>query len=264
MFPSYEAKRRLEIRSRVERKLGFLRGVDSEEFVNVFMRIGFGSTIELVSFDKSQVVTFDRKLVVLEIVIAELGVGATTWSAAHIGSSSIGMDDSNMKMEEYIKLEEEKARKCRKVFNWKTATYGKIRVAEDIHDLRSVETEFPAIDFNDEISSKTLSYEPTVCSLNYEIDIRISFDESDDEDYTIICDKNSFSYKLISINNLKTDSEKNNDKVNIPLLPSPEPTASYFNDLDYFKNFEKEFPAIVYNDAQTSKLNFLIEPTLSP
>ncbi|GJR60697.1 hypothetical protein Tco_1502859 [Tanacetum coccineum] len=61
------------------------------------------------------------------------------------------MDDSNMKMEEYIKLEEEKARKCGKVFNWQTATYGKIRVAEDIHDLRSVETEFPAIDFNDEI-----------------------------------------------------------------------------------------------------------------
>ncbi|GKA07124.1 hypothetical protein Tco_0686348 [Tanacetum coccineum] len=62
-FPSYEAKRRLEIRSRVERKLGFLRGVDSEEFVNVFMRIGFGSFMKLVSFDKSQVVTFDSKFV---------------------------------------------------------------------------------------------------------------------------------------------------------------------------------------------------------
>ncbi|GJY66784.1 reverse transcriptase domain-containing protein [Tanacetum coccineum] len=37
--------------------------VDSEEFVNVFMRIGFGSTIELVSFDKGQVVTFDSKFV---------------------------------------------------------------------------------------------------------------------------------------------------------------------------------------------------------
>ncbi|GJR40070.1 uncharacterized mitochondrial protein-like protein [Tanacetum coccineum] len=50
----------------------------------------------------------------------------------------------------------------------------------------------------------------------------------------------------------------------MPLLPSPEPTVSYFDDLDYFKDFEKEFPAIVYNDAQTSKLDFLTEPTLSP
>ncbi|GJZ71188.1 hypothetical protein Tco_0635039, partial [Tanacetum coccineum] len=35
----------------------------SEEFMNVFVRIGFDSTIELVSFDKSQVVTFNGKFV---------------------------------------------------------------------------------------------------------------------------------------------------------------------------------------------------------
>ncbi|GJW01623.1 zinc finger, CCHC-type containing protein [Tanacetum coccineum] len=35
----------------------------SEEFINVFMRIGFGSTIKLVSFDESQVVTFDGKFI---------------------------------------------------------------------------------------------------------------------------------------------------------------------------------------------------------
>ncbi|GKF80474.1 hypothetical protein Tco_0239076, partial [Tanacetum coccineum] len=57
--------------------------------------------------------------------------------------------------------------------------------------------------------------------------------------------------------------ENNNDKVNIPLLPSPKPTVSYFDDLDCFKEFEKEFPAIVYNDAQTFILDFLTEPTLS-
>ncbi|GJU73175.1 hypothetical protein Tco_1264580, partial [Tanacetum coccineum] len=60
------------------------------------------------------------------------------------------------------------------------------------------------------------------------------------------------------------DSENDNDKVNMPLLPSPKPTVSYFDDLDFFKDFENEFPAIVYNDAQMSKLDFLIEPTLSP
>ncbi|GKC26108.1 hypothetical protein Tco_1033402 [Tanacetum coccineum] len=60
------------------------------------------------------------------------------------------------------------------------------------------------------------------------------------------------------------DSENDNDKVNMPPFPSPKPTVSYFDDLDYFKDFEKEFPAIVYNDALTSKLDFLTEPTVSP
>ncbi|GJU63093.1 reverse transcriptase domain-containing protein [Tanacetum coccineum] len=36
---------------------------DSEEFMNVFVRIGFGSAIKLVSFDKSQVVTFTSKFI---------------------------------------------------------------------------------------------------------------------------------------------------------------------------------------------------------
>ncbi|GJZ21208.1 hypothetical protein Tco_0558247 [Tanacetum coccineum] len=153
-----------------------------------------------------------------------------------------------------------------KIYNWKTATYGKIWDNEDVHDLGSVETEFPAIVFNDTLTSEaTLSCEPTVSSLNNdEIDFRISFDESDDEDCTVIFDKNSFSYKIISVNNLKTDSENDNDKVNIPSFPSPEHTISYFDDLDYFNDLEKEFPAIVYIDALTSKLDFLTEPTESP
>ncbi|GJS27358.1 hypothetical protein Tco_0487978 [Tanacetum coccineum] len=113
-----------------------------------------------------------------------------------------------------------------------TATYGKIWFDEDVHDLRSVETELPAIVFNDALTSEvTLSCEPT---------------------------------KIISVNDLKTDSEIDNDKVNMPSFPSPEPTVNYFDDLDFFKDFENEFPAIVYDDAQTSKLDFLTEPTVSP
>ncbi|GJU10738.1 hypothetical protein Tco_1133134 [Tanacetum coccineum] len=137
------------------------------------------------------------------------------------------MDDPNITMEEYIKLKEEKARKRRKVFNWETAKYGKI------------------------------------CSLNDEIDFRVLFDDSNDEDYTVVFDKNSFSYKIISTNDLKTDSENDNEKV-MPSLPSPEPTISCFVDLDFFNDFKNEFPAIVYNDAQTSKSYLLIEPILSP
>ncbi|GJX92324.1 hypothetical protein Tco_0345650 [Tanacetum coccineum] len=89
-------------------------------------------------------------------------------------NTHVNMDDPNITMEEYIRLEEEKARRRGKVYNWKTATYSKI------------------------------------CSLNDEINFRISIDESDDEDYT------------------------------------------------------NEFPAIVYNDALTSKSDFSTEPTLCP
>ncbi|GKF29449.1 hypothetical protein Tco_0095791, partial [Tanacetum coccineum] len=135
------------------------------------------------------------------------------------------MDDPNITMEEYIKLEEEKARRRGKVYNWETVTYGKIWDNEDVHDL---ESEFPAIVFNDTLTFKaTLSCEPMVSSLNgNEIDFRISFDESDDEDYT--------------------------------------PTVSCFDDLDFFKDFKNEFPAIVYNDALTSKSDLLTVLILNP
>ncbi|GJR22146.1 hypothetical protein Tco_0970673 [Tanacetum coccineum] len=154
------------------------------------------------------------------------------------------MDDPNITIEEYIRLEEEKSRR----------------------HVRSIETKFPAIIFNVTLTSEaTLSCEPTVSSLNNdEIDFRISFDESDDEDCTVIFDKNSFSYKIIYVNNLKTDSKNDNDKVNMPSLPSSDPTVSYFDDLDFFKDFENEFPVIVYNDDQTSKSDSLTEPILNP
>ncbi|GJU29268.1 hypothetical protein Tco_1172857 [Tanacetum coccineum] len=141
---------------------------------------------------------------------------------------AVKIDDPNITMEEYIRLEKEKAHRRGKVYNWETATYGNIWYDEDVHDLRSVETEFPA---NDAFTSEvTLSYEPT---------------------------------KIIFVNDLKTDSENDNDKVNMPLFPSPEPMVSYFDDLDFFKDFKNEFPAIVYNDALASKSGLLTETTIS-
>ncbi|GJV81704.1 hypothetical protein Tco_1517574 [Tanacetum coccineum] len=50
----------------------------------------------------------------------------------------------------------------------------------------------------------------------------------------------------------------------MPLFPSPEPSVSCIDDLDFFKDFENEFPAIVYNDALMSKSDFSTEPTLCP
>ncbi|GJZ38707.1 hypothetical protein Tco_0585270 [Tanacetum coccineum] len=76
------------------------------------------------------------------------------------------MDDPNITMEEYIRLEEENAHRRGKVYNWETATY--------------------AIVFNDTLTSEAaLSCETMVSSLNNdEIYFIISFDESDDEDCT--------------------------------------------------------------------------------
>ncbi|GJY99996.1 hypothetical protein Tco_0517426 [Tanacetum coccineum] len=111
------------------------------------------------------------------------------------------MEDPNITMEDYIKIEEEKARRRGKVYNRETTTYGRIWYDDDC--------------------------EPTVSSLNNsKIDFRISFDESDDEDYT--------------------------------------PTVSYFDYLDFLKDFENEFPAIVYNDALTSKLDSSTKPIEIP
>nr|GEV61200.1 hypothetical protein [Tanacetum cinerariifolium] len=176
------------------------------------------------------------------------------------------MDDPNIIKEEYIMFEEEEAQKHGKVFNWETAKYGNIWYDEDVHDLRSIQTKFPAIVFNDNLTSdETLSCEPTVSSLNdNEINFRISFEESDDEDYTVVFDKKSFPYKIISTSNLKTDSENDNEKVNMPLFLSPEPSVSCIGDLEFFKDFKNEFPAIVYNDALTFKSDFSTEPTLCP
>ncbi|GKA96981.1 hypothetical protein Tco_0824875 [Tanacetum coccineum] len=100
--------------------------------------------------------------------------------------------------------------------------------------------------------------------VNDEIEFRLSFEESNDEDYTIICDQNMFSYKMIFLNNLKTDSENDNEKARVPSFPPPKLTTSYIDDLDFFNDLENEFLTIVYNDAQTSKSDLLIEPILSP
>nr|GEZ16440.1 hypothetical protein [Tanacetum cinerariifolium] len=124
----------------------------------------------------------------------------------------------------------------------------------------NLKTEYPAIVFDD-TSDTTLSWEPTVSPLdNNEIDFEISFDESNDEDYMVVFDKNSFYCKIIYVDNLKTDSENENDKVNTSSSPSPEPTIGYIDDLDFFKDFENEFPSIAYNDLKC-KLDPLIEPS---
>ncbi|GJU79497.1 hypothetical protein Tco_1281862 [Tanacetum coccineum] len=101
------------------------------------------------------------------------------------------MDDPNITMEEYIRLEEEKARKH-------------------------------AIAFNDEVSPETLSCEPTEVPLTMKLTVEFR----------------------LTISTMRT--------------------TRCFDDLDFFKDFENEFPAIVYNDAQTSKSDLLTELNFNP
>ncbi|GKB88869.1 hypothetical protein Tco_0961141 [Tanacetum coccineum] len=130
--------------------------------------------------------------------------------------------------------------------------YGKMEYCEDKdNSFTDLETEYPTIVFND-ASDAAFSREPTVSPLdNNKIDFNISSDEFDDEDYMVVFDKNSFSCKIIYVNNLKTDSENENDKVNMPSSPLPEPTIGYIDDLNFFKDFKNEFPFITYNDLKS-------------
>ncbi|GKE50548.1 hypothetical protein Tco_1481806, partial [Tanacetum coccineum] len=192
---------------------------------------------------------------------------------------------------EYIRLKEEKAQRRGLTFNWQTAAFGRMEhyceeecftnfkeefptiifekingnsfdtkqggIIEYNDEMKDFATEIPAIVFNN-TSDTTPPCEPTVCPPNKnKLDFRISCDKSDDEDYTVIFDENSFSYKIISVNDLKTVLE--NDNNNMAL--SPNPTIDY--DLDYFNNFKNEFPAIVYNDGLTSKSDLGIKPLVS-
>ncbi|GKE92067.1 hypothetical protein Tco_1573162, partial [Tanacetum coccineum] len=147
------------------------------------------------------------------------------------------MDDPNITREEYIRLEEEKARRRDKVYNWENAMYGKVWYDEDVHDLRSVETEFPAIVFNDALTSEVaLSCEPTnefpAIAYNDALTSKLDFSkptvspqhvdefgetslsECDDEGQNVIYFNDLFPFNVIYPDDL-SDKDNDNDKIDI-------------------------------------------------
>ncbi|GKA04922.1 hypothetical protein Tco_0684042 [Tanacetum coccineum] len=128
------------------------------------------------------------------------------------------MDEPNITMEEYIQLMADKARGRDQTFNWETATYGEV-YCEDLDSFKDVETDFPAIVYNDaSTSNQNVSSEPTISIYNAiksNIDFHISFSDSEDEDYTFIYNKDSSSYKLIPANDLKPEPINNYVEINI-------------------------------------------------
>ncbi|GJS97102.1 hypothetical protein Tco_0804070 [Tanacetum coccineum] len=146
-----------------------------------------------------------------------------------VGEVSLSwMDDLNITIEEYIRLKEEKAQKREKVFNWKTAKYGKIWYDEDVLDFRSVETEFPAIIFNDSFTSnETPSCEPTVTIVyNDALTSKSNFSTK-----PTLCPKHIDKFDL-------------KDETSLSEYDEVEQSVLYFNDLFPFN--------IVYPDDQKS------------
>ncbi|GJS73944.1 retrotransposon protein, putative, ty1-copia subclass [Tanacetum coccineum] len=97
---------------------------------------------------------------------------------------------------------------------WKSIFGSKWKKLEDVF-----ETDFPAIVFNDAVKTNhNISSEPTVSLLDdnqIDFDFVISYDESDEEDYTFTYDKNLFSYKLVSVNDLKSNLDSYDNKIDI-------------------------------------------------
>nr|GEU38954.1 hypothetical protein [Tanacetum cinerariifolium] len=149
------------------------------------------------------------------------------------------MEDPNITMKEYIKLEEEKARMGGKVYNWETATYGKMWYDEDIHDLRSVETEFPAIVFNDELTfEKALSCEPTIIIVyndaltskldsstepveiphhidEFDLKDETSLSKHDEEEQNVLYFNDLFPFNVIYLDDLKSDKDNDDNEIDI-------------------------------------------------
>nr|GEU58936.1 hypothetical protein [Tanacetum cinerariifolium] len=152
------------------------------------------------------------------------------------------MDDPNITMEEYIMLEEEKAQKRRKLFNWETTMYGKIWYDEDVHDLRSVETKFPAIVFNDNLTSNEIpsceptnefpsivyndaltsksnfSTEPTLCPQHInEFDLKdeTSLSEYDEDEQNVLYFNDLFPFNIIYPDDQKSDKGDDDNEIDI-------------------------------------------------
>nr|GEW93107.1 hypothetical protein [Tanacetum cinerariifolium] len=124
------------------------------------------------------------------------------------------------------------------MFNWEAAKYGKIWYDEDVHDLRSIETKFPAIVLNDPLTSKvTLSCEPTAIVYNdalvsksdvstkpnlcpqhidkFNLKDETSFSECDEKEQIILYFNDLFTFNVIYPNDLKLDMDNDHDKIDM-------------------------------------------------
>nr|GEZ55290.1 hypothetical protein [Tanacetum cinerariifolium] len=104
-------------------------------------------------------------------------------------SSEIEMDDANITMEEYISLEEEKACRRGKVYNWETATYAMV--------------------YNNALTSKSdSSTEPVEIPHRigeFDLKTKTSLFECDEEKQNILYFNDLFTFNIIHPDDLKSD-----------------------------------------------------------
>ncbi|GKE26444.1 hypothetical protein Tco_1441828, partial [Tanacetum coccineum] len=151
------------------------------------------------------------------------------------------MDDPNLTMEEYIRLEEEKACRRGRVFNWQTATYGKIRIDDDLHDLSSMEAEFPAIVINYDFAPQESNYEKVMPSIPSPEPAISCFDDLDffkdfkNEFLAIVYnDAQKSKSDLLTepiLNPQHVDEFDLNDETSLSKNDEEEKNVLYFNDL---------------------------------
>nr|GEX01394.1 reverse transcriptase domain-containing protein [Tanacetum cinerariifolium] len=112
---------------------------------------------------------------------------------------TVKMDDPNITMEEYIRLEEEKAHRRGQVYNWETATY--------------------AIVYNDALMSKLdFSTELTLCPQHideFNLKDETSLSECDEKEQNILYLNDLFSFNVIYPDDLKSDKDNDDDKIDI-------------------------------------------------
>ncbi|GKD46334.1 hypothetical protein Tco_1270979, partial [Tanacetum coccineum] len=130
------------------------------------------------------------------------------------------MDDPNITMEEYIRLQDDLAQRHGRTFDLENATYGK-EYCHNLDFFTDFEADFLNMVYNNASApNKNVLPKPTVSIYNAiktDFDFSISFSYSDDEDYTFICNKDSFSYKLILVDDLKSEPVNNHVEINTEL-----------------------------------------------
>nr|GEY77620.1 hypothetical protein [Tanacetum cinerariifolium] len=106
------------------------------------------------------------------------------------------------------KLEEEKAHQQGKVYNWETAKYD---------FFKDFENEFPAIVYNDALTSKSeYLTEPTLCPQHIdEFDLKDETSEYDEVEQNIFYFNELFPFNIIYHDDLKSDKDNDDDKIDI-------------------------------------------------
>ncbi|GJS81442.1 hypothetical protein Tco_0747983 [Tanacetum coccineum] len=143
------------------------------------------------------------------------------------------MDNPNITMEEYIRLQEEKALSCGETFDWQTATYGKMEYYENEDDsFMNFKTEYPAIVFDDTSDTTLLSIvyndgltskldiltEPFISPQHvdeFNMKDETSFSECDEEEQNILYFHDLFPFNVIYADDSKSDKDNENDKIDI-------------------------------------------------